>query len=72
MSLSESGSRSYFVEGMTCGHCVAAVKEEVEEIKGVDAVEVELATGRLTVAGDGFDDSAIAAAVGEAGYEMKT
>ena len=31
--------------GMTCDHCVASVTEEVQEIPGVDDVDVDLATG---------------------------
>ena len=62
--------REYKVEGMTCGHCVAAVTEEVEQVPGVQGVSVELAGGRLAVAGDSLDDDRIRAAVEEAGYEV--
>ena len=62
--------RTYTVTGMTCGHCVLSVQEEVCEIAGVRAVDVDLETGRLTVAGEGFADDAVAAAVAEAGYEV--
>ncbi len=62
--------REYTVAGMTCAHCVAAVTEEVEQVAGVEAVEVELASGRLAVQGDSVDDAAIRAAVDEAGYEV--
>ncbi len=62
--------REYTVAGMTCAHCVAAVTEEVEQVAGVSAVEVELASGRLAVQGDSVDDAAIRAAVDEAGYEV--
>lgn len=62
--------RNYTVSGMTCGHCVASVREEVAEIDGVDRVDVELESGRLSVAGDGFSDDAVRAAVAEAGYEL--
>jgi copper chaperone CopZ len=56
---------------MTCGHCVAAVTEEVSGVSGVTAVEVDLGSGRLDVTADGpIDDAAIAAAVDEAGYEV--
>ncbi|MBF8193897.1 heavy-metal-associated domain-containing protein [Nonomuraea sp. K274] len=62
---------TYTVKGMTCGHCVSSVKEEVGEVAGVTSVEVDLASGLLTVTGDGpIDEAGIAAAVGEAGYEM--
>lgn len=69
MTPSEPTIRHYAVTGMTCAHCVASVSEEVSEVEGVHAVEVDLASGRLTVTGEGFGDEAIAAAVHEAGYE---
>ncbi|MBL7492786.1 cation transporter [Frankia sp. AgB1.9] len=68
---SEAGqTRDYTVRGMTCGHCVASVREEVGEVSGVGAVEVDLASGRMTVSGDSFDDDAVRAAVAAAGYEV--
>ena len=63
-------TRTYTVTGMTCAHCVASVSEEVAEVEGVAAVDVDLASGRLTVSGAGFTDEAVAAAVQEAGYEV--
>ena len=63
--------REYIVEGMTCAHCRAAVIEEVGTLAGVSGVEVDLSTGRLAVRGEGLDDAAIAAAVVEAGYEVR-
>ncbi|MEV4177146.1 cation transporter [Nonomuraea sp. NPDC049709] len=62
---------TYTVKGMTCGHCVSSVKEEVSEVAGVTSVEVDLASGLLTVDSDGPVDAAkIVAAVEEAGYEV--
>ncbi len=62
---------TYTVTGMTCGHCVNAVTEEVTAVPGVTAVDVDLATGRLTVSSDApVDDDAVRAAVDEAGYEL--
>ena len=63
-------TRSYTVEGMTCSHCVLSVREEVSEVPGVDAADVDLATGRLTVSGRDIDDDAVRTAVVEAGYEV--
>jgi copper chaperone len=62
--------RSYTVSGMTCDHCVLSVREEVSEVAGVHDVDVDLATGRLTVTGDTIDDGAVRAAVSEAGYRV--
>ncbi|WP_189250446.1 heavy-metal-associated domain-containing protein [Streptosporangium pseudovulgare] len=62
---------TYTVKGMTCGHCVSSVKEEVGEVAGVTEVDVDLATGLLTVTSEGPVDAArISTAVEEAGYEV--
>ncbi|SDL51406.1 Copper chaperone CopZ [Nonomuraea maritima] len=62
---------TFTVTGMTCGHCVSSVKEEVSEVAGVTGVEVDLASGLLTVDSDGpLDEAKIAAAVEEAGYAL--
>jgi copper chaperone len=60
---------TYGVTGMTCEHCVRSVTEEVSEVPGVTAVDVDLDSGRLTVTG-AADDSAVRAAVVEAGYQV--
>ena len=60
----------YSVEGMTCGHCVASVTEEVGGVPGVTGVEVDLESGRVSVSGAGFEDAAIGTAVREAGYRL--
>ena len=62
---------SFTVTGMTCGHCVASVTEEVSEVPGVDHVDVVLETGTLTVtSAEPVDDAAVRAAVVEAGYHV--
>lgn len=62
---------TYQVKGMTCGHCVAAVSGEIGQLDGVRSVDVDLATGAVTVISDRpLDLAAVAAAVDEAGYEL--
>jgi copper chaperone CopZ len=56
---------------MTCGHCVASVTEVVGEVPGVEQVDVDLDSGRMTVVG-AADESAVRAAVVEAGYTLAT
>ncbi len=64
---------TYAVEGMTCDHCVRAVTAEVEQIPGVAEVEIDLASGGVTVISDhDLDTSAVQAAVEEAGYELRS
>jgi copper chaperone len=63
-------AKTYTVTGMTCGHCVSAVGGEVGKIPGVESVHVDLASGMVTVTGDGFADEAVRDAVDEAGYAL--
>jgi copper chaperone len=65
-----AGTREYVVRGMSCSHCVLSVREEVSEVAGVSAVDVDLASGRLLVTGAGVDEQAVRAAVADAGYEV--
>ena len=61
----------YQVEGMTCGHCVNAVRTEVSAIAGVTSVDVDLTTGKVTVSSDAdLDIDAVRHAVDEAGYSL--
>ena len=56
---------------MTCGHCVQAVTEEVSALEGVESVEVDLATGAVTVSAvNDPTREQMAAAVDEAGYVL--
>ncbi|MFF5094101.1 MULTISPECIES: heavy-metal-associated domain-containing protein [Actinosynnema] len=62
---------TYTVTGMTCGHCVSSVTEELTGIAGVTDVSVVLESGAVTVTSDrelGLDE--VKAAVTEAGYEL--
>jgi copper chaperone len=70
----QSHSTTLAVTGMTCGHCVASVTEEIEAIAGVREVHVDLVTGgtsTVTVTSDQpLADDAVQAAVAEAGYRL--
>jgi copper chaperone len=62
---------TYTVTGMTCGHCVSSVTEEVSLIDGVRDVEIDLATGRVTVTSDrDLTEDEVREAVTEAGYQL--
>jgi copper chaperone CopZ len=66
-----STTQTYTVTGMTCGHCVASVTEEVQEIPGIENVDVVLETGSLTItSAEPVDDAAVRTAVEEAGYHL--
>ncbi|MTE15461.1 heavy-metal-associated domain-containing protein [Nocardia aurantiaca] len=62
---------TYTVTGMTCGHCVGSVQKEISKIAGVTSVDVDLATGLVTVESAApLTDADVIAAVDEAGYEV--
>ena len=66
-----SQSSTYTVLGMTCGHCVASVSEEVGAIPGVTDVVVDLATAQLVLtSAEPVDAASVQAAVEEAGYAL--
>jgi copper chaperone len=59
------------VTGMTCGHCASSVRDEVGSIPGVTAVDVDLASGKVTIDSERLVyDGAIKSAVEEAGYRL--
>jgi copper chaperone CopZ len=64
-------TRTYSVPGVHCGHCKAAVTRELEGVIGVEAVEVDLETKLVTVGGDALEDTALVAAIDEAGYDAE-
>lgn len=64
-----SGSITYAVPDMSCGHCKAAVTQELSALAGVHSVDVDLDTKLVTVTGEQLDDKALRAAIEEAGYE---
>ena len=62
---------TYTVNGMTCEHCVASVTEEISEIDGVSAVDVQLDSGAVTVtSAQPLEQAAVRSAVEEAGYKL--
>jgi copper chaperone len=60
---------TYVVAGMSCGHCRVAVTEEVSKVAGVNAVDVDLDTKLVRVHGTDLDETAVVAAIDEAGYD---
>ena len=61
------------VDGMSCGHCKAAVEKALKKLVGIRSAEVDIAAKTVTVTYDavkaGRDD--ITGAITDAGYEVK-
>ena len=69
--MSNENTATFTVTGMTCGHCVSSVTEEVKEIDGVTDVAVDLSTGAVSVTSDQpVSEADVKAAVEEAGYQL--
>ena len=64
-----SDTKTYNVPGIHCGHCAAAIKEEISSVAGVDAVDVDLDAKVVTIRGEALSDEALREAIEEAGYE---
>jgi copper chaperone CopZ len=60
---------TYSVPAIHCAHCAMSIREEVSEIEGVEDVAVDLDAKLVTVSGHELDDTALRAAIEEAGYE---
>ena len=58
------------VPGVSCEHCRTAISNEVGTVAGVESVDVDLEQKVVTVRGVGLDDSAVRAAIDEAGYDV--
>ena len=64
-----SDTMTYEVPGMHCGHCKGAVERELSAVEGVQSVEVDLDSKRVTVRGSGLADGVLREAIDEAGYQ---
>ena len=64
-----SAERIFTVEGMTCEHCEMSVREELEDLTGVESAQADSRSGRLVVRGD-VDDAQVRRAVAAAGYRV--
>ena len=61
---------TYAVPEMSCSHCMTAVSDAVAAVAGVVTVTVDLESKRVEVRGTHLDDTAIRAAIDEAGYDV--
>ena len=68
--MNDTSSITFSVPGMTCGHCEAAIKQEVGAVDGVDGVDVDLETKDVVVTGTSLDRDALVAAIDEAGFDV--
>ena len=59
---------AFQVDDMTCGHCVRAITEAIQNIDKHAKVEIDLARHRVEIEQANADARAFADAISEAGY----
>ena len=64
-----TNTRTYSVPAIHCGHCAAAIKQEVSRVPGVHTIDVDLPGKIVTIRGEGLSDGALREAIEDAGYE---
>lgn len=63
--------KKILIEGMSCAHCVAHVKEALEELKGMKSIEVDLSSKMALIETDEeIKDETIKEAIEDFGYEV--
>ena len=60
------------VENVKCGGCAAAIREGLAGVTGVESVEVDVASGRVEVTGNGLDRGEIATQLAALGYPERS
>ena len=60
--------RELSISGMSCGHCIAAVRGALEQLPGVQVLDVKVGKARLEVEPGAVTDATLIDAVEDAGY----
>jgi copper chaperone len=69
MATDTSDTSTYTVPGASCGHCSSAISTQLQQVEGVEGVDVDLNTKTVTVRGN-VSREAVVAAIDEAGYDV--
>ena len=62
--------KNIIIEGMSCNHCIMAVKNALSELEGISKVEVDLENKRAIIEGENLEDEMLKEAIEEAGYDV--
>lgn len=64
-------TKELFIEGMSCGHCIAHVEEALKDIDGIESVHVNLEDKKAIIQlTHDIDNKILKEAIDEAGYEL--
>ena len=64
-------TKELLIDGMSCGHCVMAVRKELDKLTGVGVADVQIGTTRITIDETKVSQGDLASAIARAGYVLK-
>ncbi len=62
--------REFKIEGMSCQHCVMAVRKELAKVQGVEIREIRIGSASVTYDETRTDAARLEAAIAKAGYKV--
>jgi copper chaperone len=62
--------KEFKIEGMSCGHCVMAVKKELQKIENLKIDNVKIGSAKVEFDENQIDNQKIIDAIEEAGYKV--
>ncbi len=63
-------TKEFKIEGMSCGHCVMAVKKELEKLENVKVDDVQIGKAKVEYDENNVNENKITDAIEEAGYKV--
>jgi copper chaperone len=63
-------SKEFKIEGMSCGHCVMAVKKELNKLTDIIVDDVKIGNAKVQYDENKIAEKTIADAIEEAGYKV--
>lgn len=64
--------KSLVVENVKCGGCVAAISNGLQQLEGIEHVEVRIDGGIVDIEGSAIDDGQVFAKLAELGYPARS
>ena len=64
--------KNLMVENVKCGGCVAAITSGLQQLDGIDHVDVRIEGGIVDIRGEAIDDELVASTLARLGYPVKS
>ena len=65
-------THEFKIEGMSCGHCIMAVRKELSRLDNVKVDDVQIGKAKVEFDENKIQESRIISAIEEAGYKVKS